>query len=259
MLSFFGLIFIVQSAFAFQVFLDPGHGGHDQGTSRGKVTEASITLKVVKKIGADLSADPDIHVAYSRTSDVYRSLEQRVRMADRTHPNLFLSVHVNSSSDSAAGGQEIYFQNVLDPDEESLFLANLENRSTNDQSGAPDPTIGSATPAAPVVKNPDVNAILADLERNRDIRLSAVFAQQLHKNWTGDSVLRRRFIRQAPFYVISNVNAPAALIEIGYLTNPTEARLLMSPSYQEKMARGIARAIIKFKELVDKPIQPSLN
>ncbi len=240
-------IFFAQPVFAFQVFLDAGHGGQDQGASRGKITEAAITLKVVKRIGSDLSTHPDIHVSYTRTSNVYRSLEERVQLANRAHPDLFLSVHANSSSDPSARGQEIYFQNVLDPDQKSLFLANLENQNmhgTNNSAGA---TGG------------DVNAILADLTHSRNIHLSGLFAEKLHKDWQGDSVIRRRSIRQAPFFVISNVDAPAALIEIGYITNPTEAHLLTTNRYQEKIARGITNAIIQFKELVDNPVRPSLN
>ncbi len=252
MLSFFGLLFFLPAAFAFQVFLDAGHGGQDRGASYGKIVEKTIALSVTKRVGQLLEQHSGIQVTYSRTTDVYRSLQQRVSMANKDHPNLFLSIHVNASPDRRACGPDIYFQNVLDPDQETLFLANLENQNLRDAS--------NSRPSEHYVKDPDVNAIIDDLERDHRIQLSSIFSEDLHKYWDGDyAVSSSQDIRQAPFYVISNVNAPAALLELGYLTNPIEGPLLTKAAYQNKIAKGIVNAIIKYKDVVDKRSQQSLD
>jgi N-acetylmuramoyl-L-alanine amidase len=106
---------------------------------------------------------------------------------------------------------------------------------------------------------PDVRAIVEDLERNHRLQISGRFTESLYENWAGDQLHRRQTIRQAPFFVVSNIDKPAALIEIGYLTNDTEAKKLTDPEYQKKVARGIYKAILNFKEVMDKPSPKSLN
>ena len=124
-------VFVVQPAFAFQVFLDAGHGGQDQGASRGKITEAAITLKVVKRIGADLSAHQDIHVSYTRTSNVYRSLEERVQLANRAHPDLFLSVTPIRRPTHRHAGKKFIFKTFSTPIKNLCFSQILKIRMHN--------------------------------------------------------------------------------------------------------------------------------
>jgi N-acetylmuramoyl-L-alanine amidase len=247
------------------VTLDAGHGGEDRGASRGDINEAAITLSVVKQVANALKSEPDIKVSFTRTDDTYCSLEDRVQIVNREHPDVFISIHVNSSKDASARGQEIYFQNQLDADDEALFLANLENDNPKREANPTGRKAGAesvprvATFGEKTIRNPDVKAIVEDLERNFRLRMSGVLTEKLHENWAGDSVIRKHSIRQAPFYVISNVHSPAALVEIGYLTNPSEARRLIDPAYQKKIARGIADAVMKYKEVIDKRTKQHLN
>lgn len=247
-------IAIFQSpVFAMRVVIDAGHGGTDRGTTRGDITESAITLTVAKLLRDEMAQSKEFSAVLTRADDSYVSLEQRAEIANEKG-DVFISIHVNSSTDPKARGKEIYFQNQLEADEESLYLANLEN-------GQADQKVRHAFLPNTDVKglNSDVKAIVEDLERNYRLKMSGLLTEELHRSWGGDPIRRKQAIRQAPFFVISNVNRPAALIEIGFLTNPTEAKKLVDASYQKKIAQGIFQALIKFKEVVDNTSTHPLN
>lgn len=249
------------SAAPFHVVLDPGHGGIDKGAVQHDISESSITLDISKLVAEELSKNKSFKVTLTRTDDSFISLERRADIANQTG-NLFLSIHVNSSPNPKAKGKEIYFQNQMAADETSLFLANRENRYASvDNSTNLKPVPRTVSWALREKKNvhPEVRAIVEDLEHNYYLKLSSQLAENLYENWGGERVHRRQSIRQAPFFVISNINKPAALIEIGYISNIDEAKKLISPSYQRLIAQGIARAILDFKDFIDKPIKKSLD
>ncbi len=238
------------------VVIDPGHGGHDRGAKRKGLVEADITLAVSQLIAARLRADPRFEVTLTRTIDQALALEDRATFANRTG-DVFLSIHVNSSPDSKARGKEIYFQNQLPANEESLFLASRENPNYKPERQV------ERLPSANVVSRPhlnaDLKAIVEDLERHHRFQASAILAEKLHLAWQGDSESNRQPIRQAPFFVVSNIDKPSALIELGYVSHPKESLKLVDPEYQKKIAQGIYNALVSFKEIIDKPTDKSLN
>jgi N-acetylmuramoyl-L-alanine amidase len=253
--AFCSLLFNIPTAHALHVILDPGHGGTDRGATRGTISESQITLTVSELVANELKKDGRFKVTLTRTNNTYVSLEERASIAN-TQGDLFLSIHVNSSSDPKARGHEIYFQNQLPPDQESLYLASRENSNSADAQVARQ--VSLALKDRPQL-NQDVRAIVEDLERNHRLQMSGRFTESLYEHWTGDQLHRRQTIRQAPFFVVSNIDKPAALIEIGYLTNDTESKKLTDTEYQKKVARGIYKAILNFKEVMDKPSPKSLN
>src|SRR5690606_10272779 len=109
------------------VILDPGHGGSDLGARYHGVIESEIVLKISKMVRDQLKYHDEIKVLLTREGNQFLTLEARADFAHAQKGDLFLSIHCNSSSDSRARGTEIYFQNQLPPDEESLFLAHLES------------------------------------------------------------------------------------------------------------------------------------
>lgn len=252
------LIFVSPVALAMHIIIDPGHGGTDQGATYGKITESALTLQVAKMVADELKKDSRFSVSLTRETDVYLSLEQRVQMANAAG-DVFLSLHVNSSNDPKARGKEIYFQNQLPADQESLFLANRENQNEKFKSLPKEAGVAATILSDKKEMNSDVRAIIEDLVRNHHFKLSGLLAESLFHNWNGEKFHRRRTIRQAPFIVISHINKPAVLIEIGYLTNPEEAKKLVTAEYQKKIAIGIYRAFLNFKEYMDKSAEKSLN
>jgi len=249
--SAFFAFFCVAQAQALHVVLDPGHGGHDKGATRGKITESFITLRVAGLVADELKKDSDFKVSMTRKSDIFLELEERASFANK-QGDLFLSIHVNSSADPKARGHEIYFQNQLPPDQESLFLASRENSNSEsvDQVAR---SVCFAVKSRPHL-NSDIRAIVEDLERNHRFRLSGLLTESLYETWGGDYVNRKQPIRQAPFFVVSNIDKPSALVEIGYLSNENEAQKLMDPVYQKRIAIGIYKALRGFKERTDKEL-----
>lgn len=255
LLILFAFLFSIHAS-ALHVVIDAGHGGSDKGATSDNYTESEITLSVAKLLEKALKADSQFKVTMTRKDDTFLSLSERTRIANQAG-DVFISIHVNSSSDSRARGNEIYFQNHLAPDEESLFLASRENQDSKPDDNAPRSVTMSTSTKKDL--NPEVLSIIEDLERNHRLKLSGIFTEKIYYNWMGDNYHRSRTIRQAPFFVVSNMYKPAALVEIGYITNPGEAEKLMDPSYQKKIATGLYRALISFKEFMDKPTVKSLN
>lgn len=237
----FSIFYIApQLCFAFNVVIDPGHGGVDRGAQKGGIVESEITLEISKDLNKILNQDPEFNASLTRTDDTFLELEERAHLVKKLRGDVLISIHVNSSKDLRAQGKEIYFQNQLPADEEALYLANMENKGTHSTESADDAT------------SSDVTAILKDLRRNNRLYLSGKLSEFLHTNWQAPNQHRKRPIRQAPFHVISNVDVPSVLVEVGYLTNPTEAQRLKDPAHIHKIALGIFSGLKQFKEFVDK-------
>lgn len=240
---------------ALNLVIDPGHGGNDRGASSGKISESQITLQLSNLIKEALKDNTDFNVILTRTSDTYLTLEERAEFANK-NADLFLSIHTNASSDKKVRGKEIYFQNQLAASDEALFLANRENAL------APKNLSRSEVEKAAIkmnFKNTDVRAIVEDLERNNNFKLSGKFAEFLISHVSTISEHGHSRIRQAPFYVVSNVSKPSVLIEVGYLSNAEEAKNLSDPAFQKTMAQNIVFALLEFKKFMDKSVHKSLD
>lgn len=248
-LLFLAITLTAQAA-PYRVMIDPGHGGKDRGAVVGAHRESEITLKVARKLHALLSQDKRFNANLTRDEDVFISLAERVRRSEIERANLFLSIHVNWSPDKAAHGVEIYFQNQLPPDEESMYLAARENNEESESSHAAIPQSAA---------NPEVNLIVQDLMRNQRIFASSQLAKHLKKSWQGSTKNQSMTVRQAPFHVISKQTVPSALVEIGFLTHPMEGPRLVQDSYLDVIAQSLHEGIIAFYEGMDKVVSPRLQ
>ncbi len=236
------LFFISFSTYALplQVLIDPGHGGNDGGAVHGKAKESEIALKVGLELKALLAEDPNFFPTMTRQSDRYLTLQDRVAFAEKAKSDLLISIHANASTDRRARGVEIYFQNHLPPDEDTLFLASNENKFAQNKNETT--TLESVEPT----KRNDVLSIIDDLKRQHRLVTSHKLSQKLLNEWE-DSSSGSNAIRQAPFYVVSKANVPSVLVELGFLTNPKEADKLMSSAYQKEIARKIYKGLETFR------------
>lgn len=225
-----------------KILIDPGHGGADSGAVYGPARESEITLKVAQHLENFLKESPGFQVQLTRRDNRSLSLSERVRIAENGKMDLFLSIHANASTDQRARGVEFYFQNHLPPDEESLFLANLENQMMKE----------TRQNSSDISKKSDVMAILEDLKRNTKMRQSYTLSDHLLKAWNRKEKNNSNVIRQAPFYVISKTSVPSVLIELGFISNPRESQKLIQPEYQRKIAQKIFQGLQEYKEMVDK-------
>lgn len=250
-----GWIFLVlfsslASAKPLTVVVDPGHGGRDRGATRKNVFEADITLKVGQHLFELLKKDRQFRPILSRASTNGLSLSDRAHIAKKTQADLLLSIHVNSNPDPRARGAEFYFQNQLEPDEESMFLAHKENSFEEEA-----PT-GKEAPTYDFLDqnrlSPDVASIVTDLLNGDRVWRSSHIVKALKSNWRGFRKGRTNAVRQAPFFVLSQMTAPSALVELGFLTNNEDFADLTNDAKLRSMAEDLYRGLKAYKDSMDK-------
>lgn len=231
------------------VVVDPGHGGRDKGATRKNVYESDITLKVGQHLFELLKKDRQFKPILSRTSSAGLSLSDRAHVAKNTQADLLLSIHVNSNPDPRARGAEFYFQNQLEPDEESMYLAHKENSPDEAPSGKEPPTYPFFDQHR---YSPDVASIVTDLLNGDRVWRSSQIVKALKTNWRGVRKGRSNAIRQAPFFVLSQMTTPSALVELGFLTNNEDFADLTNDNKLKLMAEDLYRGLQAYKDSLDK-------
>ena len=224
----------------FTVVIDPGHGGQDPG-ARGVTgdEEKVLTLAIAKEVARRLEEDASIEVVLTRTSDESVSLEQRTAVANAQGADLFVSIHANASESSTAAGVETYTLNNTD-DRATMRLAALENGLAFTGAG---PSDGA--------DETDLAFILSDLlqtgKEDESIALAEAvqgnLVRYLQDKWRSVPDLG---VKKGPFYVLVGAYMPCVLVEVGFLTNPTEGQRIASARYQRDIAEGIRRGIRAF-------------
>lgn len=229
----------------FTVVLDAGHGGKDPGnlgTGRHKRTEKDISLDVTLELGKMIEANyPDVEVVYTRKTDVFPSLNERVKIANKAQADLFISVHCNANNNKEAFGSETYVMG-LHKSEESLQTAMRENASIYLEDNYEKDYAGFDP------KNPDTYIALS-LRENVFLDQSLSLAKGIQDDFRVKVGRKDRGVKQAGYYVISFTNMPSVLVELGFLTNSTEEDFLQTPDGKSKMSLSIYKA---FKEFRDK-------
>lgn len=236
-----------------KVMLDPGHGGYDSGAVVAGIREADLVLQVTRQLKELLKDDPRFEILVTRDKDLKVSLNDRVKKAEQAKVDLFLSLHVNSNSDHRVQGMEVYIQNHLPPDDESLLLASLENQKEIIHNQSLD-TADSQS----LSKKTDLAMIIEDLRQAGRLKSSHRLSSHLAEAWPSKNLpapprgpnKQKPSIRQAPFFVITKLGIPAALIELGFLTHPKERELLNQKQTQREMADAIYKGLISY--LLDK-------
>lgn len=215
-----------------KIFLDPGHGGSDFGTGYEGILEKDIVLRFSKLVALELKKI-GVEVTFSRTKDVFLPLDIRSELAKRWGADLFISIHVNSSPSASVHGTETYILNADATDAEARKLALEENS-----------VAGAMAPSKGVLKD-----ILWDMEQTTYLQSSAHLAAFLQKSAVrSQSDLLDRGVRQAPFFVLSRAAMPAVLVELGYLSNRNDRRLLTNKKFQENLAKALASGVKMYKD-----------
>ena len=215
------------------VVIDAGHGGEDEG-ARGVngLFEKDLVLEVARALAA-LLRRAGLNVVMTRERDVFVPLEQRTNLANDARADLFISVHANAANDAGARGSETYFMSLEASDEHARGVALRENESFAAKPGE------SGADADPLV------AILGDLIANEHLTESSEFARAAQLRLARLDSGPSRGVKQAPFVVLAGVQMPAALVEIGFLTHPAEARDLRSARRRGAIAAGLAEAVLE--------------
>jgi len=211
-----------------KIVIDPGHGGKAPGAvGPNGEKEKDITLAVSKEIARRLS-EKGFEVFLTRDTDVYLPLEERTAFANRNKADLFVSVHVNANEKDSLQGVETYFLN-LTTDAASMKVAKRENAMTSASLGS-------------------LQLIIKDLMLNAKINESSRFASSIQNSIVSSleksgHERKDHGVRQALFYVLLGAQMPSVLVEIGFITNAAECRLLHEEAYQNSIVDGIVRGI----------------
>jgi N-acetylmuramoyl-L-alanine amidase len=212
------------------IVIDPGHGGRDIGASGPNgLLEKDVTLTIARKLAAALSSKVGARVVLTRDDDSVVSLDQRTALANQYKADLFLSVHLNAAVVKDAKGSETYFLSLEASDELARKAAELENVST------------SPTPTA------DLNLILWDLAQQSYLDESSRFAQSIQEEMNSATAVANRGVKQAPFKVLVGATMPAALVEVGFISNPEEEAKLQTEAFQTLMVDALTRAVQRYK------------
>ena len=223
--------------------IDAGHGGKDPGALGKHSREKNITLAVALKLGRYIKKNlPDVKVIYTRTKDRFIELKKRGQIANKNNADLFISVHCNSSTSHKPYGTETY---VLGSDEKrserNMKVAMLENAAILLEDNARNNYNGfdPHSPESYIIFSLKQN----DYKQEQSLELAGEIQSQF-KNRAGR---KDRGVHQAGFLVLAGTYMPSVLIELGYLSNYTEEKYLLSEKGQSYLASAIYRAVKAYK------------
>lgn len=215
------------------IVIDPGHGGVDPGAiSASGIMEKDVTLAMARELRRQLEATGAYRVRLTRDRDTFIRLRDRVGIAREAGADLFVSLHADSISSDQVRGLSVYTMSDRASDREAEQLAAKENRAD---------AIAGLNLAD---ENDLVASILINLAQRDTMNHSKRFANLALNTLKGEVVLLpSRPHREAGFAVLSAPDVPSVLIEMGYLSSPTDANLLNTPTHRAKLGRGLARGI----------------
>ena len=226
----------------FVVVLDAGHGGKDPGKVAKNIYEKNVALNIVLLTGKYLEAHKDIKVVYTRKKDVFVDLKERGKIANDADADLFVSIHCNAHHTQASGtetyvlGLHANKQNfeVAKHENSVIFMEdNYEEKYEGFDPNSPEAVIGMT------------------LMQEEFLDESLLVASYTQEKFTKELKRVDRGVKQAGFVVLHQTYMPSILIETGFITNKNEGAFLKSKSGQQRVAKAIAQAILKYKKHLD--------
>ena len=246
------------------VVIDPGHGGKDPGAlGKGKsIHEKHIVLSVAKKLGEKIKEQyPDVKVIYTRSNDTFIGLHERAMVARRNNADLFISIHCNGNESTEAKGTSVHIlgqnsnnkKNKTDYFERNMSVAQRENAvivleedyKTKYQTFDP---------------NSPESYISHQLQWMAYYESSLLFASEVVDNLIKEPLVPRRLVvDQDIFQVLVEANMPAVLLELAFVTNPTEYKFLASESGQNEVAARLFKAFSSYKTKFDASVNVEIS
>ncbi len=228
------------------IVIDPGHGGEDPGSigpSRRKY-EKDAVLSISRKISAQLDAVPGIKTRMTRTGDYFVNLNRRVAIARENNAHLLISIHADAFTSPKPRGGSVFVLNTRRANTEiSRWVENHERQS--------ELLGGSGTAFVSNTNDRNVNQTLLDLQFSH----SQKEGYKLATNILGEMGKVARLHNSKPINtslaVLRSPQIPSVLVETGFISNPTEEKLLFQRSHQDKLARAITKAVVQY--LKDNP------
>ncbi len=229
------------------IVIDPGHGGKDPGAiGRYGTREKDINLAVAKRLKRILEKELGARVILTRDRDKFIPLRERAEIANRAGADLFISLHCNYERKRRAQGAETYFLSAARTKWERA-VQNLEN-------GALKYELGPEMDTTDLLK-----FILSDMAQAQFLKESQSLAVSIQDHLATALKLKNRGVKQAGFYVLLGAYMPSVLVEMGFISHPSEEKRLRQGWYQQKIAEGIAKGIRSFLKHRDQAWIPAVG
>jgi N-acetylmuramoyl-L-alanine amidase len=216
------------------IALDPGHGGRDPGALGVRGTqEKGVVIAIARDLQRELQSTGRYRVMLTRSADSFVALRERVARAQEAKADLFLSLHADSHPDSDVRGASVYTLSEEASDREAAALAARENRADAMVSGMR------------LANQPDsVAAALVAMSQRGTVNDSRRLADTIVQTFGRNGVrLLPHTHRQAGFAVLTSPDIPAALVELGYLSNAQDEKLLTVRPHQMALARALRASV----------------
>ena len=230
----------------FVVVLDAGHGGHDSGNRGNGYYEKTIALKIALGIGKILEKHQEIRVIYTRKSDKFVKLVDRANIANKADADLFISIHCDSFTSSKAFGAGTFVLG-LHANQRNYEIAKRENSVIFYEEDY-EKNYDGFDPNNP--ESVISLTLMQETYSNQSIEAAAI----IQKSFVNNLGRKDRTVKQAGFVVLKYTYMPSVLVETGFLTNKREGSYLNSKKGQNEMAKAIAKAIVNYKNELEKGV-----
>jgi N-acetylmuramoyl-L-alanine amidase len=215
------------------IVIDPGHGGEEVGArGPGGTLEKDVVLAIARRLRDQLVNALGVRVFLTRNQDAEVELDARTAIANNYKADLFISIHANAVRAQGAKGSEVYFLSYQASDEESRRVAMLE--------GIAEP-LGAAAPGSAL------ELILWDMAQAEHLEESSALATRIQDELGAVTGSQVRGVKQAPFRVLVGATMPAVLVEVAFISNPEEEKLLSLAAYQGRVAGALMRGIARYR------------
>jgi N-acetylmuramoyl-L-alanine amidase len=219
----------------YTIVIDPGHGGIDSGTSsKSGVEEKNVVLQFSKALKKRLQSSGRYKVFLTRSGDEFLRLRDRVKVAHTKKADLFIAIHADAIKYKNVRGTTLYTLSETASDAEAAELAAKENRAD---------IIGGVNLGG---ESKEITNILIELAQRETKNHSVYFARKSVRQLRGVTRLAKRPLRAAGFVVLKAPDVPSVLLELGYLSNNHDAKLLTSKKWQRRVSRALSKAIDDF-------------
>jgi N-acetylmuramoyl-L-alanine amidase len=218
-----------------KIVIDAGHGGYDPGAiGKSGLREKDINLDIAKRL-SNLFRSEGVEVVMTRSSDAFVSLTRRVEIANRSKVDLFLSIHTNSNRVRELSGFEVYYISST-ADNSRRAVQSAQNAFLDFDS------------SCFASNSLDLKATLWDMIHTYDRAESIKLARSICQNIDRGLEVKIIGIKGAGFYVLKGPRMPAVLVEVGFLSNSLEERMLRNSYYRQKIAEGIFEGVRSYSQ-----------
>jgi N-acetylmuramoyl-L-alanine amidase len=230
------LVFAQPTSAVRTIVLDPGHGGEEEGArGPGGTLEKDVVLAVARQLRGALEARLGVRVLLTRDADQTVAHDDRAALANNNKADLFISLHANASVRSSAAGAEVFYL------------------SADDYARAADRPSGELPMTLPVAGGGErqIEMVLWEMAQVRHLEDSATLARIIEEQLRARVPMSPRAIQQAPFRVLVGANMPAALVEMGFISNPEEEQRLASAPHQALLVNALVESIVQVRAWIE--------